>query len=177
MKNILYHVIKRLDTVFGVPIYTVESEQKRPTPSINLMVRDMRVRRELRGRLWLDIGVTATYLPPKKSSQYDLETTKLKMAFALDRIPTEGVQFIQAVTNDVQEYDGTVQGLASYSIYIKQGKTVEQYMQTLGIDFTTTPDTFQIGAGDSIPNVLEKAEPLEPGVAYFEEAKNGDEKN
>lgn len=144
MKSLLYYFNKRLKETFEVPLHLKHSPQKRQLPSISVDMVSSDIKRELTGRLWLEIGISANYLFEDGVNEYDIEDIKIKMTYALERLPTEGGRFFSAMTSTTKVNDGAVVGMAVYRIYMKEPKEADIYMRTLEQEFVTTDEAFEL---------------------------------
>ena len=167
MKTILHYFSKRLKGMFGVPIHKRHSSQRRTLPSISLKLESMSIKRELVGRLWIDVIISAVYLPKDGINQFDLELIKAKLIYAMERLPEEDGRFFSAITSQAKVNDGAVIGTAHYRIPMVEMAIADAYMMTLSQAFVTTDEAWEEKKKGKMPNYFgEPAEPSNPSIGY-----------
>lgn len=156
--NIFQAFINRMDQVFpGKKIYTEHISQKREFPSLTISTINATMRREMRGRFWVDFTIAANYLPEQTASEFDIEDVKFKMAYALERLPIDEKRYFQATNSEAQVIDRAVIGTGQYSVYFKEKAEAAEFMADLEQDFTTDKEAWEN------PDPEEEEKPRVPG--------------
>lgn len=142
--NIFQKFIDRIDAAFPEKkIYVDHSNQKRELPSITIDTVQATMRREIRGRFWIDFIIEANYLPEDEANEFDIEDIKFKMAYALDRLPIDEKRYFQATRSEAKVIDRAIIGTAHYSVYFKEEATAVEFMETLEQEIVTTEEAWE----------------------------------
>lgn len=134
---ILKDIINRIDTYYrDIPIHTDEIKQGLQLPCFFVHCISANITRQFQDRFWYSCYITVTFMPEETMDGISRDIVGTNMLFMLEKIPINN-GFIRATDISIKEVDGCMQAEIRYSVFVREIKNRDAYMEELKQNFKT----------------------------------------